>query len=344
MKRFLKPEYFIYLAILFSSAVFLILNAEREDSLSLVLANLKFAGITERNFLFILFYAPFLIGMARAGRFFLRLILKDSGKGNPFEHLNVSFLWKSFTESLKNFLFLGVPLIIALYALGFALGALSVARADALVDGLLMNADKALTGTYPFLFFGNILYPAWFVVLVDWFYLYLGIVLLGFAVYLFAEKRKLFKECAGAFFFGMILMFFLWWMFPALTPRQRFVDNVYRLPVSLQVELALSSYHPQKEIVSFFDKLREEEKNLSVFVVSTMPSAHIAWAVLFVYYVYRALPAFLVVVIPFALLSSFGTLLFAQHYFIDIPSGLLVGILSIAVARYFAKVSADMNA
>ncbi|MBI2574043.1 MAG: phosphatase PAP2 family protein [Candidatus Wildermuthbacteria bacterium] len=309
--------------------------------LHIIFSNLAFTGITARNFLFILLYVPFLIGAFHAGRFFLLLIFKDRGKSKFFDTLHPSLFRNRFLQSFKNFLFLGVPAIAALYLLGFALGALSEVRAFSLTDEFLMQADRLLTGSYPFIALGNIAHPAWFVALVSVFYLCLGILLLVFAVHLFIEKQGLFRECAGAFFLGMMMMFALWWVFPALTPRQRFLDNVFRLPVPSQVQQALSLYRPQKEIVSFFDTLRQEEKNISVFVVSNMPSAHIAWAVLLVYYAYRAFPLLLIAIIPFAVLSSYGTLLFAQHYFIDIPAGLLVGIVSILIAHFMARISAD---
>lgn len=339
MKRFFKPEYCVLAAILFFTFALFLLRQSNSDLLSIVFSNFKSFGVTWKLFVFFFAYYIFLAIMLNAARFFLRLLRRDSAHADSAREFNLY----SFRNNLRKFfwhvLLSGVPVMIALYLFGIALGALSMVRASSLADELLMRADFFLTGSYPFIFLGNILYPAWFVKAIDALYLYLPAVLLFFTIWLFNERQKLFREYAAAFFISLMTMFAVWWMFPALTPRQRFVDNVYRLPVSSSVQPALSSYRPQKEVVSFLDNVRGEEKDLSVFVVSNMPSAHIAWAALLVYYAYRVAPWLLIGAIPFALFSSYGTLLFAQHYFVDIPSGLLASLLSIMLVRWMGRLN-----
>ena len=244
---------------------------------------------------------------------------------------------RAFVKFLKDALFVGVPFLFAFYAFGSVLGQLNLFNAARLQDEALAQWDFFLTHTFPALSFASVHYPGWFVKAVDVSFLYLPSVLAVFGAYLFQARQKLFREAAGAFFLSAVLMFALWIVFPVMSPHDRFIDNVRRLPIPASVQSYVDAYHPQEEIVSFLQRMREDKQGLSIFPTSTFPSAHVAWAVFLVYYSWRVRRWLILVSLPFAILSSLGTVLFAQHYFVDIPAGIGVAFLSIAVARHVAS-------
>ncbi len=250
-----------------------------------------------------------------------------------FSTENLQQVKKGLLGFFKNTLQVGLPFLFAFYALLLALGQLNVFNKNRLQDELVARLDILLTATFPSLSLGFIHYPSFFVKAVDFSFLYLGGILGIFGVYLFQFHQKLFREAAGAFFLGLTIMFMGWIFFPALSPHDRFIDNVYNLPVPGEIQEYLEQYHPQEEISAFLERIRNSKKNLERFPTSTLPSAHVAWAVLLVYYSWRLHPWLIAVAGPFALLSTFGAVLFAQHYFIDIPAGVLVGIISIWIVK-----------
>lgn len=126
-------------------------------------------------------------------------------------------------------------------------------------------------------------------------------------------------------------------MFPVLSPNDRFVDNVYNLPIPAEVQQYVEEYRPQKEVLAFWEKIYASREGLEIFPTTAIPSAHVVWAVFLVYYAYRTWKWLLLAAFPFAFLSTFGTTLFAAHYFVDIPAGLICGILAIFIVGLIAK-------
>jgi len=121
-----------------------------------------------------------------------------------------------------------------------------------------------------------------------------------------------------------------------MSPHDRFIHNVYDLSIPTSVEPYLESYVPHQEIATFLDGMRERKKDLSVMPTSTFPSAHVAWGAFLVYYAYRVQRWLVVLALPFAIFSSIGTFLLAQHYFVDLPAGILVAVVAIYIVRRLA--------
>ena len=244
---------------------------------------------------------------------------------------------RALGELLKNALFVGIPFLFAFYTFGLALGQLNLFNAARLQDGLLLQWDVFLTRTFPPLSLASLRYPEWFVKAVDVSFLYLPSALAVFGAYLFQARHKLFREAAGAFFLSAVVMFAFWIVFPVMSPHDRFIDNVYRLPTPASAQSYVDAYHPQEEIASFLQRMREDKKGLSVFPTSTFPSAHVVWAVFLMYYSWRVSRWLVFISVPFALFSSVGTVLFAQHYFVDVPAGILVSAFSIWIVRWMTR-------
>ena len=132
-------------------------------------------------------------------------------------------------------------------------------------------------------------------------------------------------------------MFAGWALFPVMSPHDRFIDNVKDLPVSGFIGTHLESYNPHEEIASYLDRIRASKDGLSVMSTATLPSGHVAWGVFIVYYAWRVFRWWGLLAAPIVLLSTLGTVLFAQHYFVDVPAGIAVAIFSIVAASYAAK-------
>ena len=239
----------------------------------------------------------------------------------------------------KDLFLLGGPLLLGFYVLSLAIGQLNLFNMMRLQDGLLLQWDFLLVGTYPSFTLASFSYPGWFVKLVEFAFLYLGAALVVFASYVFYAKRQLLQEAGATFFAALLVMFVGWTFFPALSPHDRFLDNVYGLSVPPLVQEYVNDYHPQEEIRSFLSYIRERKEGLSYLPTTTMPSAHVAWATLLAYYAWRAHRWLGLAVLPFALLSMLGTVLFAQHYFVDIPMGMLVSAGSILLVKRIIKKS-----
>jgi membrane-associated phospholipid phosphatase len=80
-------------------------------------------------------------------------------------------------------------------------------------------------------------------------------------------------------------------------------------------------------------QIRTGKENLPALPTSTIPSAHIFWASIVGYYLFRTKKWLGWITLPVLLASSFGTVLLAQHYFLDIPAGMAVAAIAIWLAE-----------
>lgn len=233
----------------------------------------------------------------------------------------------------KALLCIGIPFVLSFYALTAALGQLNVFNSTRLRDELLFRWDVFFTHTFPPLSLSAFAYPTWFIEAVDFSFSSLAVVFALFGAYLFCSKQRLFREAAVAFCLGSLVSFAGWTLFPVLSPHDRFIDNVYELPILPEAQAYVQEYQPQEEIRAFLSGMRERKEDLTVLPTSTFPSAHVFWGVLLAYYAYRLHRWLIVLALPFAFLSSIGTFLFAQHYFVDVPAGIFVAMLSVWIAK-----------
>ena len=213
---------------------------------------------------------------------FLIILLRNqkTQKSILVYHTFRKILSKFLAES-KTALKFALPTLLSLFLLILTLGRTNFLNKTRLKDDLVAEWDFFLTGNYPFLSLSNIHYPKWLIYLVEFSFSYLIFFLIIFSFYIFYKNVRVFKELAVAFSLGLILMFISWLVVPVLSPHDRYIDNVYDLPVPTKISQALTEYAPQEEITSFLEKARARKENLKTFPTSTFPSAHVFWAVLF---------------------------------------------------------------
>ena len=242
------------------------------------------------------------------------------------------------TEHLKKirdfFITLWTWITIPLLTVFFTIATISTVARSTLQDDLLLRWDWFLMGTSPFLALGNMQYPGWLASGVVLSYSYLVVTVILGEFYLFYKSRFYFREFAAAFALSVVIMAPGWLFLPALAPQGRFIDNNYNLPVPAAMASQLEQYHPQSEIRSFLQTVRDVNSPLDSLPVSTFPSAHICWAVLAGYYLFRSKRTVLAVaLLPLLVLSSLGTVMLAEHYFVDIPAGVASAILAILLVQ-----------
>ncbi len=270
----------------------------------------------------------------------IALIAAALRKKDPSRFFSLSFLKKSAERLFSgagDFFKLWTPVIISILFLSFVLAALNQLNISRLKDELVVGWDKALTGSYPFIAFQNVPYPEWMVNFIKFSFFYLPVVLVFFGLYLFFSHRDRFREIAAAFCLSLAALLFFWELVPVLSPHDRFLDNVYALPISADIgQNLVSNYHPQPSIELILEKVRKiKTADLGgVMPTSTFPSAHVVWASLLAYYSYKTRRELGLLFGIVAFLSMAGTVLFAQHYLVDVPAGILVAAASIFTINF----------
>lgn len=240
---------------------------------------------------------------------------------------------RSVLREFKAAVALCLPVLVSLFLIGFILGQVNTLHKGSLRDEALMRIDQAITGGYPFML-GSRALPEWFVESIVFSYGFLVTSIVVLSVYLLLKHRQLFRELVVAFSIGLVVMFPAWFFVPALSPHDRFIDNVYKLPVAPDIAQALEGYRPQPAVKDFLQGMRLEKETLHALPTATVPSGHVAWAAIFAYYIWRARRAFpIIVALPVLGLATFGTFFLAQHYFIDVPAGIAAAVLSIVFTR-----------
>jgi membrane-associated phospholipid phosphatase len=249
--------------------------------------------------------------------------------------LSLRHFFSSFRKQAKSFLQYAVPSIMSLIILCFLLAYVNQINSVNLKDEVLMDFDARLTGVYPFFYLVSFSLPDWFCRAVIFSFKELSLLVIIAAIYVFLKNKPVFQEFSASFCLILLLMFPLWLIFPALSPHDRFIDNVYSLPISPAVQKEVESYNPNNCLKQFLaeTRTRKEAGQNPYLPTSTMPSAHAAWVVLVGYYFFRTKIFVGIISLPFLALSLLGTVFLAQHYFIDIIAGILISFIAIIIIR-----------
>lgn len=252
--------------------------------------------------------------LAWAGKDSAYGILRNGGK----------MIWQAFLTA--------APAFIMVFLMSFVLGEMNAVDRARLVDTSLLGMEHLLFGGYVFAILGAISYPAFLIQFIIFSFTNLVCILILSALLLAYFDPRILREMIAAFCFCMLLMVPLWVSVPALSPQDRFINNVYQLPVSADIAAAVGTYHPDPQIVDFLASIRVDKNGLADMPTSTMPSAHAAWAVFVGYYLFRAKKWLGWIALPFLLASTAGTVILAQHYSIDILIGAFLAAFAVWVA------------
>jgi len=214
-------------------------------------------------------------------------------------------------------------------------------------DNFFMQIDKTVFGVYlPFWFqdLNNHHKPVF-----DFFGLFIVKIyeILAFFLGILFVLLLLFKPnyfCKLSLSFGLTLLISppLWFLFPAVSPLDAYINNVISTPIPTEIQATVSLYRPNKFVESFLESVKGIDNDINkdakegdgerFFAITTMPSMHIAWSLLILYFgiiLWRPAAVFL---IPYFLVNALSTVYLLQHYTIDIFGGLIVGVISIWLA------------
>ncbi len=238
-------------------------------------------------------------------------------------------LWlKRIYETLRTIF----PILLSLFLLSYIVGYVNSVNQHRLIDPKLAAADFWLTGAYPFLSLETISFPSWLIEAVELSFLNLPFLLVIAALYTFFKNKRVFSKFVIAFLLSFAVMTPVWLLVPAMSPQDRFIDNVYNLKDPARIAAELKDFKPVPQVESFLKRMRQSKEGLELMPTTTFPSSHAAWAALAAIYLFEAGPAAAFILGPFLLLSTLGTFYLAQHYFVDTLAGIVMGILSAFIA------------
>jgi len=247
-----------------------------------------------------------------------------------------------------------IPAILFITIVALAMGEANAFAVARLQDAMVIGWEHALFGVYVFAALGGgaIHYPHWLITFIIFSFENMALILIGAGIVLSFVAREQFRKLLVAFCIGILAMVPIWLAVPVLSPQDRYIDNIYQLPISppasASLAAAVADYHPQPEIAAFLQTIRTGKAGLPALPTSTFPSAHVFWAALAGWYLFQADANARKqgrktwrrwlgwVALPFLLASTFGTVLLAQHYFMDVPVALVIAAGAIWLASSVA--------
>ena len=244
--------------------------------------------------------------------------------------------WKVVRETARKLgavLLDVLPAMILLLVLSLVFSEANGLDKTRLFDVSVIGWERFVAGTYVFAWLATIVWPHWLIAFVISCFLNVATIVILPALFVGYVTPRVFREMTAAFAIGMTILMFCWLAVPALSPQDRFVDDVYRLPVTANIAAAVAGYHPQPEIQAFLTNIRTGKESLPNLPTTTIPSAHIFWLGLAAYYFFKSKKWLGWITLPFIVASAFGTVLLAQHYLLDVVASVVVVGISILFTR-----------
>jgi hypothetical protein len=256
--------------------------------------------------------------------------------------------WKFFAEDLKHktsrlpksmfdLFKLAFPILLNLFLFSYVVGYVNAINRHRMIDTKLASVDFWLTGTYPFLKLEMIKFPAWLIEAIEFSFSNLTVFLVLAALITYFKNKTAFSKYAVAFFASIILMVPIWLAVPVMSPQDRFIDNVYHLKDPPQMTSALRDFSPVPQVETFLVQMRKSKEGLDMMPTTTFPSSHAAWATIAFIFLLETSCAASIFLAPFLILSTIGTFFLAQHYFVDAPAGILIGVVSALVVSFLFR-------
>lgn len=243
---------------------------------------------------------------------------------------------------------IAVSVVIFFLFIGIALEGIATTHSPqeiAKTNEGLMSLDRSIFGVYPFAWVQETANPAkpFFDklagILVNT-YASLSLVLGLGLVLVLLKNGRLFYRFVLAFSTSLIISLPIWHFAPAIPPIDGYIDNITGSALPDDVQVALSSYNPNPTLASALDAfrtLRNDYLKSAAFAVTTMPSMHVAWAALILYFGILAWTPLTLILIPYFLLNLASTVYVAQHYAVDALAGALVAVLAIVLSSTLTR-------
>ncbi len=243
----------------------------------------------------------------------------------------------AFFRSIIRFLPAGLLFLTTLsVVIPIFLGAIATYRQDALITDSLLSLDRILFGTYPFIALHGMIPSPWNTIastLIIFSFSYLTAIVSLTIIFLFIvpASRKHFSFLVLAVFISMFLSMPLWYSFPALSPNNAYLINVFARPIPNDLVASLTRYSPDSPTDAFLARVSQSQKNLPP--VSTIPSMHFVWAAFVVVTLFRFKKILGLLTVPWFFFSSIGTVYLGQHFVVDLVVALPIGACALLLAE-----------
>ena len=122
----------------------------------------------------------------------------------------------------------------------------------------------------------------------------------------------------------------IWYVFPATSPVIAYLYPPSEISIPGDISSMLNDYQPNETLQNFF-KNRTESNPDGPY--TTIPSMHIAWVTVLIFYAIVAWRPLAIIGIPYFFLNILSTVYTLQHYTADIVAGLVVAALAIAITK-----------
>lgn len=249
--------------------------------------------------------------------------------------------WQKLVTSLFKIVSFLIP---SMLLLGLALSYINLhARAEVIDywNGVLFELDKQIFGVYvPFWLSSEANPGKWLVdalapLLIEVY----GMLPLIFGILLFIaflSSNRIFQQMICASLLSCAIGIPFWYYMPALSPLDAFLFNRTGSVLNVSVEDAIEQYRPAEELGPYFKNMEHVVQG-GFFAVTTMPSMHVAWGLIVLYFSICISVRLALFTVPLFLLNVIATMFTMQHYAVDIIAGLIVGAASIALAAYIYR-------
>jgi hypothetical protein len=249
----------------------------------------------------------------------------------------------------KNFVWLALMYAYAVVVNVVALNAVGFPNPQrvAWADELLMRADHMLFGTFvPFELHDHGLFN-WLATPIIFSYLWLTYVLSIVLIALFIFRADRFRQFVLAFILVMSLGLPTWAAFPAVTPSEAFrtVKVRSQVPYDIAFEIAGPIIHLDHRTTSFLDRLEvlQSDPKTGRYLVSTLPSPHVAWGMLVVWFGVGLYSRSALVLLPWGMLNCIGAIYSLQHYAVDAVAGIIVALIAVLLVRGLIALEARLG-
>lgn len=291
----------------------------------------------------IIFFAPFLIIFISITLFFLGQEVLFAF----FFEKNMNIRRAAFRECVRHGrMLVGMcckilcPLVFISTAIGVATFWIShehIARASA----WLMDADRAVFGLYPTLWFQSTTnaFKSFFDTTAPIFFFTYNFILpmitITLLLFLFCDGRRL-KVFLLSFVLSTYCAMPIWFFLPAVTPNDAFINKDAKVVVMQNddVKRALFHYSPNSKLTDIFITFGNKS---AIPSITTFPSMHVAWGfliaiLLFGWRWYVGLFEFL-----WEGVNILATVYTMQHYALDALAGICVALLGYWCARKIVR-------
>jgi len=308
IKKFLsyaRPEDVIVVIFLFAAAVFIVPRGHQR---------LVFASVIPKQIIFAFVTVWFLYAIiiavlfSAASFFFYERIKKDSS--NSPVSISTGFLKEilKITRDFSSFI-----ICIGIYS---ALTAIIPFVNTGVEDNFLAMFDFLCFGLNPFIWCQQFANPSLTKVLSFCYWSYfVTSPLLAAMLYVFGNKR-MFRNLMLALVISALAAYTGYMLVPAVGPQY-----VLRHLYAIEWTTALVT-PPLPNLFKVNAQIARD----------CFPSLHTAWTVITFYYCWKWKKILAIIYLPVAAGLIIATIYFAYHYFVDIPAGVLTGVISVYLA------------